>query len=73
MGKLIDTGNRDHWTVYPKRLEQLRTAVAKQGGSGRGGLLGYATHGKWRDPKTDSVRRATPRRSRSRSWRPPSG
>jgi len=28
--------------------------------SGRGGLLGYATRGKWRDPKTDRVRRAHP-------------
>ena len=33
----IDTGNRDHWTVYPRRLDQLRTALAKQGGSGRDG------------------------------------
>jgi hypothetical protein len=28
--------------------------------SGRGGLLGYATSGKWRDPRTDRVRRAHP-------------
>ena len=28
--------------------------------SGRGGLLGYATRGKWRDPRTDRVRRAHP-------------
>jgi hypothetical protein len=28
--------------------------------SGRGGLLGYATSGKWRDPRTDKVRRAHP-------------
>ena len=28
--------------------------------SGRGGLLGYATQGRWRDPRTDRVRRATP-------------
>jgi hypothetical protein len=28
--------------------------------SGRGGLLGYATSGKWRDPKIDRVRRAHP-------------
>jgi Zinc carboxypeptidase len=35
----IEMGGRDHWTVYPKRLEQLRTAIAKQsGGSGRGGV-----------------------------------
>jgi hypothetical protein len=26
--------------------------------SGRGGLTGYATRGKWRDPKTDKVRPA---------------
>jgi hypothetical protein len=28
--------------------------------SGRGGLLGYATSGRWRDPRTDRVRRAHP-------------
>ena len=28
--------------------------------SGRGGLLGYATRGQWRDPRTDRVRRAQP-------------
>ena len=28
--------------------------------SGRGGLTGYATKGRWRDPKTDKVRRAKP-------------
>ena len=28
--------------------------------SGRGGLLGYATQGRWRDPKTDRVRSASP-------------
>ena len=34
----IDTGNRDHWTVYPKRLDEVRTAIARQDGvSGRGG------------------------------------
>ena len=31
--------------------------------SGRGGLLGYATKGRWRDPKTDRVRAAHP-------WKP---
>ena len=34
----IDTGNRDHWTVYPKRLDEVRTAIAKENGvNGRGG------------------------------------
>jgi hypothetical protein len=28
--------------------------------SGRGGLLGYATKGRWRDPRTNRVRRARP-------------
>jgi hypothetical protein len=28
--------------------------------SGRGGLLGYATSGRWRDPRTDRVRSAKP-------------
>ena len=28
--------------------------------SGRGGLLGYATSGRWRDPTTDRVRRGAP-------------
>ena len=28
--------------------------------SGRGGLLGYATKGRWRDPRTDHVREAHP-------------
>jgi hypothetical protein len=32
----IDTGSRDHWTVYPKRVDEVRAAVAKQTGSGRG-------------------------------------
>jgi hypothetical protein len=28
--------------------------------SGRGGLLGYATRGRWRDPRTDAMRNARP-------------
>jgi hypothetical protein len=28
--------------------------------SGRGGLLGYATQGRWRDPRTDELRNARP-------------
>jgi hypothetical protein len=54
----IDLGRNDGLTDYSHDVD-----VDKQGFawvSGRGGLLGYATHGKWRDPKTDSVRRATP-------------
>jgi hypothetical protein len=34
----IDAGNRDHWTVYPKRLEEVRTAIARDNArGGRGG------------------------------------
>jgi hypothetical protein len=54
----IDLGRNDGLTDYSHDVD-----VDKQGFawiSGRGGLLGYATHGKWRDPKTGSVRRATP-------------
>jgi hypothetical protein len=54
----IDLGRNDGLTDYSHDVD-----VDKQGFawvSGRGGLLGYATHGKWRDPKTDAVRRATP-------------
>jgi hypothetical protein len=54
----IDLGRNDGLTDYSHDVD-----VDKQGFawvSGRGGLLGYATHGKWRDPKTDAWRRATP-------------
>jgi hypothetical protein len=40
----IDTGNRDHWTVYPRRLDELRTAVAREGGVGRGGSVPLALY-----------------------------
>jgi hypothetical protein len=33
----IDAGSRDHWTIYPKRVDEVRTAIAQQnGGTGRG-------------------------------------
>jgi hypothetical protein len=32
----IEAGSRDHWTVYPKRIDAVREAIAKQSGSGRG-------------------------------------
>ena len=40
----IDAGNRDHWTIYPKRLDQLRTAVARQDGGGRAGSAPQALY-----------------------------
>jgi len=44
------------WTGGPARRDRNGFAWV----SGRGGLLGYATKGRWRDPKTDRVRRAHP-------------
>ena len=32
----IDAGSRDHWTFYPKRIDAVRSAIAKENGSGRG-------------------------------------
>ncbi len=32
----IEAGSRDHWTIYPKRIDSVRTAMAKQTGGGRG-------------------------------------
>jgi hypothetical protein len=54
----IDLGRNDGLTDYSHDVDVDKKGFAWV--SGRGGLLGYATHGKWRDPKTDSVRRATP-------------
>ena len=42
------------------RTTSTSTPRASRGCRGRGGLLGYATSGKWRDPKIDRVRRAHP-------------
>jgi hypothetical protein len=40
----IDAGTRDHWTVYPSRLEHVRSAIAKQGaGGGRAAPVSFYT------------------------------
>jgi hypothetical protein len=54
----IDLGRNDGLTDYSHDVDVDAQGFAWI--SGRGGLLGYATHGKWRDPKTDRWRRATP-------------
>jgi hypothetical protein len=56
--KPIDLGRNDGLTDYSHDVDVDSNGVAWI--SGRGGLLGYATRGKWRDPKTDTVRDATP-------------
>jgi hypothetical protein len=54
----IDLGRNDGLTDYSHDVKQYAQGIAWT--SGRGGLLGYAVHGKWRDPKTDQRRKATP-------------
>jgi hypothetical protein len=54
----IDLGRNDGLTDYSHDVDVDAQGFAWI--SGRGGLLGYATHGKWRDPRTDKWRRATP-------------
>ncbi len=54
----IDLGRNDGLTDYSHDVDVDAQGFAWI--SGRGGLLGYATHGKWRDPRTDTVRRAQP-------------
>jgi hypothetical protein len=54
----IDLGRNDGLTDYSHDVDVDAQGFAWI--SGRGGLLGYATRGKWRDPRTDTVRRATP-------------
>jgi hypothetical protein len=54
----IDLGRNDGLTDYSHDVDVDAQGFAWI--SGRGGLLGYATRGKWRDPRTDKVRRATP-------------
>jgi hypothetical protein len=54
----IDLGRNDGLTDYSHDVDVDEQGFAWV--SGRGGLLGYATHGKWRDPKTDKWRRAKP-------------
>src|SRR5215211_4941321 len=54
----IDLGRNDGLTDYSHDVDVDSSGVAWV--SGRGGLTGYATRGEWRDPKTDTVREATP-------------
>jgi hypothetical protein len=54
----IDLGRNDGLTDYSHDVDVDAQGFAWV--SGRGGLMAYATGGKWRDPKTDSWRRATP-------------
>ena len=56
--KPIDLGRNDGLTDYSHDVDVDAQGFAWI--SGRGGLLGYATRGKWRDPRTDKVRRAKP-------------
>ena len=47
----IDAGSRDHWTIYPNRVEQVRTAIAREnGGTGRGGAPVSFYHDVLHDP-----------------------
>src|SRR4051794_12777047 len=56
--KPIDLGRNDGLTDYSHDVDVDSNGVAWI--SGRGGLLGYATRGKSRDPKTDRLRVAKP-------------
>jgi hypothetical protein len=54
----IDLWRNDGATDYSHDVQVDRQGFAWV--SGRGGILGYATHGKWRDPYLNKVRRAKP-------------
>jgi hypothetical protein len=54
----IDLGRNDGITDYSHDVNVDAKGVAWV--SGRGGLTGYATSGRWRDPKTDRMRKAKP-------------
>ena len=54
----IDLGRNDGLTDYSHDVDVDARGIAWT--SGRGGLLGYATRGKWRDPKTNKVHPARP-------------
>jgi hypothetical protein len=55
--KPIDLGRNDGVTDYSHDVDVDEAGFAWV--SGRGGLTGYATKGRWRDPKTDRVRSAS--------------
>ncbi|MGH3994027.1 MAG: hypothetical protein ACRDSN_16400, partial [Pseudonocardiaceae bacterium] len=59
--KPIDLYRNDGATDYSHDVNVDDQGIAWT--SGRGGILGYATSGKWRDPYTDRKRRAKP-------WKP---
>jgi hypothetical protein len=54
----IDLWRNDGFTDYSHDVDVDTQGIAWT--SGRGGLLGYATRGRWRDPRTDTMRVAKP-------------
>jgi hypothetical protein len=54
----IDLARNDGLTDYSHDVDEDANGIAWV--SGRGGLTGYATRGKWRDPVKDKVRPAKP-------------
>ncbi len=54
----IDLGRNDGLTDYSHDVDVDDRGIAWV--SGRGGLMGYATQGRWRDPRTDEFRNARP-------------
>ena len=54
----IDLWRNDGLTDYSHDVDVDENGIAWT--SGRGGLLGYATKGRWRDPRTDTMRNARP-------------
>jgi hypothetical protein len=54
----IDLWRNDGLTDYSHDVDVDDNGIAWT--SGRGGLLGYATQGRWRDPRTDELRNARP-------------
>ena len=56
--KAIDVWRNDGYTDYSHDVDEDDRGIAWV--SGRGGIRGYATSGKHRDPYTDQVREATP-------------
>jgi hypothetical protein len=54
----IDLWRNDGATDYSHDVDVDANGIAWT--SGRGGLLGYATRGKWRDPRNDKMRTAKP-------------
>ena len=56
--KPIDLRRNDGFTDYSHDVDVDAKGIAWT--SGRGGLLGYATRGRWRDPRTNTMRVAKP-------------